>query len=221
MKNFKIKTKLFIGFGVVLAMFIALGTIAYLNVSKLSDCIKALSEDALPNTKLILQMRKDLISIEKNLAVALASNERSVIQTYIDSANSDRQRLVDSMNEFKTVSHVDSKLMNDFEKYINDAAPIRQQISSYILTFDQDNINKALSLFITTYMPTFEMASQILTQISNNEDINSSDQILSANNTIVSSELITLTMPIIAVILSMFIVVIITKSIAGPVIAAG
>ncbi len=202
-------------------MFVALGTISYVNVAKLSDCVKVLSEDALPNTKLIMQMRKDLLSIEKNLAVALASNERSVVQTYIDSANSDRQRLVDSINEFKTVSHADSKLMDDFEKYINDAAPIRKQIASYILTFDKDNIDRALSLFITTYIPTFENASQVLTQISNNEDISSSDQISSANNTIVSSELITLIMPIIAVILSMFIVVIITKSISGPVIAAG
>ncbi len=221
MKNFKIRTKLFVGFGVVLFLLIALACISYINVNNLGVAIETLSDQAMPNTKLVWQIRRNMVSIQKNIAITLATVDESIVTKAIADADADSKLLYEALSKFKESMKSHSSVLDNFEQILLRAKPIREEILALgRKNTEEDNI-AAMNKYLTDYLPVFEEASKVIIQISDAQDVAADLQTNEAKNTIYSAEIISISVTIAAVLLTIIMVFIITKLIAEPIKHAG
>ncbi len=217
MNNIKIKMKLVIGFSVMLCLLLALGTVSIISINKIDSVVLEYKDHELPSISLIWKMRRNMVSIQRNLLLALVAPDSNTIEKAINSALSDRQSLMAARDEFRNIID-DTTELDEFSKYLEDAAIYRKQIEELSRNNNEESNKEAYNIFIEKYSPAYENASKVLISLSDELDTVIATQGIKASSN-ARSALITILVSIFAsLIIAVIAIAVLNKAIANPMI---
>ncbi len=217
MKNLKIKTKLLVGFGIVLVMLILLGVMSFDSIGRINDVVNDFSTKTVPDIASVWQMRRAMQAIQKNLALATASTEYKDIEEAITECNLERSSLTEAVDAFKKNSQLDPSYMERFEAIIKEAADYRVQIYDLARENTTESSEHAFRVLHDQYSPTFDKAIDVLKEITDEQLVMNIQQDEDAKSAYTSAVISIITVFVISLIVVIVMVVVITKSIVGPV----
>ncbi len=218
MKNLKINGKLLVGFGVVIVMMVALGASAFIGLKGLDSVVNKYATKTLPNTKYVWQMRRNLVSVQRYIAQAIACTDYNKTQDLIEKAKKDRQALSDAIEAYRGNMRTDPAMLKAFEDYLSQGAPYRDQIYQ-ILAKEHSAENSALAydVFENQYSPILNNAVDAILKISDAIDGLADEQNKEAQAQMAFSIYLVLFSLIVALILAVIMGLLIKKSILTPV----
>ena len=100
MKNLKLNNKLLISFGIILLMMITSVGIAIFSLNKLGSAINTYAEKTLPNTVSVWEMRRNMVSAQRNILTAFMAEEQNVIDEHLGLADKDAEQIFASYDKF-------------------------------------------------------------------------------------------------------------------------
>ncbi len=167
MKNLKISAKLWLGFGVVLVMIILLGTLSLFSIGRINKVVTLYATKTLPNTGYIWEIRYEMVSIERYLTEAIATESRDVKLDMLKKADEEGALLLERIDRYKQNARTDPALIEEYVKRLESAAQYRQQITDILnLPESKENDALALEIFENQYVPAFDSATEALTKVS-------------------------------------------------------
>ncbi len=218
MKNLKISAKLLVSFGIILVMVVVLGVVSIINLGNINQIVNLYATKTVPNTEYIWSIRRNMISVERYLAEAIAASSRDTKLALLDKANSESQKLKDVIAKYNANARTDPALMKSYENKLNEAATYRQQIAE-ILNQPESNTNdeQALKVFEENYSVAFDNAANELINVSDIVKKLSEQQSQDANEAWNSALGIVSLSAALVILLSIVMIVLIRKSILTPV----
>ncbi len=217
MKNLKIKTKLSIGFGITLLVVIVLSLMSYLNATSLNTVITQFSTKTVPNNAYLWQTRRQMQAVQKELLLAISSNNSKVTVDAIERCNQERAALSEAIKNFKNNSRVDPSYMDRFEKVLTSVAKYREQIYELAKHNTDEGREKALDVFISFYKPEFDKAVEILDEVTIAQQKLTDNQNAIAKAAYQNTILTIVISLVIALIVIATLTTVITKAITNPI----
>ncbi len=218
MKNLKITAKLLVSFGIVIALVIALGVVALLNIGSINQIVNLYATKTLPNTNYLWEIRVDMTSVERYISEAIATPGREETLALLDTATKEGDKLKQSLDNFASNTRVDPAIVEDFRTKLAAAAGYRAQIVE-ILNQPQSDENdaKALQIFKDNYVPAFDIATESLQKSFDATDALANKQQEDAAATGNFAKTIVFFTLVLTVAVSVVMVILIRRSIATPV----
>ncbi len=217
MKNLKITAKLMVGFGAVLIMLVIIGMSSFLNNASLDRTVKDYSTRVVPNTERIWQVRRNLVAVQRDLLLALSSTDQAVVKGAVDSCMENRKLLGDTFAELKSISRIDQSLFKKFDDQLTALAPIREKIVELVLVNSDESNAEAYNLYITEYGPGFDVAAKTLVEITDAQHKINATRDTDAAKTYYNAKVLNFFVIITALIITLIMIWLITKSIVNPV----
>ena len=75
MKNLRINAKLMLSFGLVLLMLLISAGAAIFSMNKIGEQVDRYAERTVPNTSSVWHMRRDMVSVQRNLVMAMMEKD--------------------------------------------------------------------------------------------------------------------------------------------------
>ena len=89
MKNLKIRNKLFVVFGSLLALSLFISALSLSSIHRIQHETDILANTTLPNTSYIWEMRRNLVSTQRYCLMAFADQDPIQISKYLENAVQD------------------------------------------------------------------------------------------------------------------------------------
>lgn len=83
MKNLKVRTKLLLGFGIMFALLLVISTAGIIGTQRINHEADMLVEKTLVNTELVWGMRRNIISEQRYMLMALSEEVPTDIKAYL------------------------------------------------------------------------------------------------------------------------------------------
>jgi len=214
MKNLKLNAKLAISFGLVLLIMLVCAGVAIFSMNKLGDQINQYSGKIVPNTERVWQMRRNMVSAQRNMFTAIASNNPEQINNYVDKASEDAEGIFSALDAFSQNTRVEKETINALADSFNSILPIHQKISEQIQNGEAE---QAKILFETQYIPMFEKSNNMLLEISEKQTQLNAEQDKLAQSTLNNGRIILIATVIITVIVVLVVMSMLRKAILTPV----
>ncbi len=164
MKNLTIKAKMYIGFGIVFTILVALGVTAIINLSNLNAVVAEYKDNTVPNTDMIWHARRNLVSIQRYTLMALSSLDAKEVNDSINAASKDRDEFQQLLDKLK-LSLSDAKYkeqFNEIDTLMAKLSEIRKRIETLSLLLTEDANREAYDLFSEGYKPIFDQIAKLL-----------------------------------------------------------
>ncbi len=219
MKNLKIRSKLIVGFSIVLIFLLVLGAVSYSSLVKLSATINDYKDRRVPNISRIWQARRDLVSIQRYLLLAINSDDPKLIQSAIDSIATDEASFNKNVTDFKnltTITTIKPK-MDTVLKNMSDVAVYKKQILDLATKNTEESNAQAMDLFVNKYKPVFDETATSLIEAYNAVTDVITNLGVTANKTSEVAFITVIAVLVLSVILTIIVVFIISSSISAPI----
>ncbi|WP_206458191.1 methyl-accepting chemotaxis protein [Anaerovorax sp. IOR16] len=213
-KNLKMNAKLSIGFGIILIMLILSSGIAIIDMTIMGKQINEYSTRTVPNTEKVWQMRRDMVSVERNLLAALIEEKESNINKYLELAEKDAEMILSTIDSMKQNKKIDESALEEFSSCLDEISIIRKQISDDLKRGEDD---KAYNLYVSKYQPLFQQSAEILVEISENEMQLANEQSAKAHRALTSGMIILILIGILSLIITLVVLTIIKKATLMPI----
>lgn len=217
LKNYKISKKLWVGFGLVLGMLLLSVIISFVNLNTMGNQVNQYVEKTVPNNNYVWELRRNLVSIQRYLLIALTESEGSVIKENIDMAASEGSRVAELTAIYAENATVDESQMAELTKLIGDMAPCRKQIADLLLKGDEESNAQAYKMFIDTYKPLIDKAALIMEEIGADQNADAQKQSDTAENAALIAYITLVIVTLLSLAISIYIISIIRKAIVTPV----
>ena len=214
MKNLRLKTKLIISFGLVLLMLFVSSAIAIVSMNKLGDQINQYTDQTVPNTEYIWNMRRNIVSAQRNLLAAIASNNQEQISNYLDKSQKDAEDFYSIMNLFIQNTSTDKENLTMLSSCLDAIKPIKEEIVALLQRGEKES---ALSLYESQYVPTFDKCSDILLGIAEQQKQRANEQSTIAHSALNNGRIILIATVIIAIIIVLLVMSMLRKALLTPV----
>lgn len=166
-EKMNIKKRLTFSFSLIVGLMILLGIISIVSIGAIGNQVKQYSEYTMPNADRVWQMRRDTVSMQRNLLMAIHSNSVEESNKYMDLFTQDRADLTKALDEYKlTVKGEDTKLLEAYDKALDETVAIREEIISYMDKHTEEGKEKAMDVFMNKYVPMHDDATFLLSKIS-------------------------------------------------------
>jgi len=215
MKNLKVSAKLLLSFGAVLAMLIISSVVSMINMSRIEAQVYQYADVTLPNTSDIWQIRRDIVSIERDILAAITEKDQSKVNDYLDAADKDSESLLSALDSFSGNTLTDSASLQELKDSLEATKSIRTEINTLIKNGDKDG---AYAVYNSKYSPSFENTAKILLGIYQQENDRAAGQGDIAKATLTQSRVILGAVIFLAVLFTLFMFVLLRKAILTPVI---
>ncbi len=217
MRNLKVTAKLLVGFGSVLATIIILGIVAFMNITSMDSVVTSFANRTVPNNASLWNINRSMQAVQKNLLLAIASNDTQSVNDALKLCDLERTTLTNAIEAFKGNTRVDPSYMERFEKELATAADHRENIYKLVQLHTDAGDSQALSEFMESYKPSFEKAVAILNETIEAQQKNTDKQNLTAKTTFNTAVFTIITALSVAIILVIVMVVLISRSIMIPI----
>ncbi len=217
MKNLKIQSKLFVGFGIVLMLIIVLGIAAFFSNKSLNKTISDFTTIEMPSTKDILMMRRHILSIQRYVLGAMLQTDPKLVEEAATGSDTDAQKLLDTFAEYKKIAEIDKTLISNLEAKLNEAAPYRRQIVDLASINTEETNAQALVLYNTEYFPRLNDCITLLLQMADAQDAIAAEKERQASSTSASAMVIIFIVLAASILISIIITFVITRAITRPV----
>lgn len=217
MKNLKIGKKLILGFGIVLVLLLVAAAVALFNLNTMETHITSYSDRIVPNNNMVWQMRRDMLSVQRYLLMALAEPDLDIIQEHLGEAQIDAQDVSTVLATFSKNTQADKSKLKELESNISKMGPFRQEIATLLAVGTEEKNQEAYDIFINSYKPILDANVVILTELGDFQSDLSTQQALEAENAFKTAIMLLVIVIALAIFITIVVTVLITRSIVVPV----
>jgi len=214
MKNLKLSGKLAVSFGLVLLIMLASSCGAIISMNKLGSQLNQYSDKSIPNIVRVWEMRRNMVSAQRNLLAAIVERDQEQTNLFLDQATKDAETIFSTFDVFSKGTRLDKTILDNLYSNLSAVLPIHQEI---VALLQKDATEQASIIYKTQYMPAFEASNKILLDIADQQnqiiqrDSDSSHAVVTAGKiTLIATAVVSL----VVVLIVMFVL---RKSILTPV----
>lgn len=219
MKNLTISKKLILGFGIILVMLLITVAMSIYSISGINGQIESYADYTLPNSISVWIIRRDTVSIQRNMAIGMGETDTGKRTAYFDLAQSDSVDLLDTLEKYannQRDTSRDAKIQELRDLYAS-AGSVRREIVELVKDLNEENYLLANKLFESSYIPTMDKAADILVAFTKTSDERAEQQEADARASVSLAWIILIICSIISILLSVALILLIRKSILRPV----
>lgn len=165
-KNLKVKKKLNNSFLVVIVAMIISVVVSVCSLITIDLRIKDFYENAYANTKLQLEVRKDVQVVAKYVLMAITTSNVDSKELYIDEVETYAANIVKNVDALKD-NYDNNELLEQLDEAIDDLRTQRIKTIEYV---EAGNDVTAQKIFNTTYTDAMEYVQDILIEVGNDSD---------------------------------------------------
>lgn len=164
MKNLSISKKLIVGFGAILAMLLITIGVAVYSINGINGQVQSYAKYTLPNSTSIWMIRRNTVSVQRNLASALAETDTQKIPKWIDAAKQDSTELLNELEKYAGNQRDTSRDAHiaELRELFNEAAKVRQEVAELMQNPTEVNMGLAREKYAYNYLPYMDQAAEIL-----------------------------------------------------------
>ena len=217
MKNLKIGMKLVVGFGLVLFMMFVLITSSVTSLLTTNDQVLKYADQTLPATNDVWQLRRDLVSIQRYMLMALAEEDSGKISGYMSTIDNESARLMTSLDSAHKNPDVDSAKLDSIKSMFSELAPVRGQIQTLLMKSNAEDNAKAYQIFEASYKPGVDKVAEITETLGSELNVKTGQQKVTAKQAFSTALIFILGISVVSVILTVSTIILISKAINRPV----
>lgn len=203
-------------FGVIIALMAVLVGIAFTGMYTINRQNITFQEKVLPNTEDIWSIRRDMISAQRQVLLAIISDDQQEINSVLDTAEKDSQNIGKTFAEYKKNFRVDPQKVANFEAASAPVETSRQKISELLRQNTPEADVEAIKVFTNEYQPMLEDAAQILVDIGQDQDVLTKQQTERANSMFLICTSVLVVLFLLAIVISFLILSRIVKNVNIP-----
>lgn len=217
MKNWKIRKKLLLGFGTVLFLLLIAALVSFLNMRTMETQISNYTVYTVPNNNMVWQMRRDMISVQRYLLMALTEESSTQGKEYLATAKTEAQRVRTTLTEYLKTTRADKAKVEQLQNNVEKMGPYREQIASLLSMDTELDDSNAYGIFINEYKPILDESADILLGLGEFQNERADQQATDARDAFASAILLLILVIVIAMLITVVITVLLTRSILIPV----
>ncbi len=224
MKNLSISNKLIVGFGIVLALLLLSIVLSVYSIDSVGKDVDSYVKYTVPNADHIRIMQLDLQGIPAKIGEAILVNNVQLAKEPLDNAVAYGKEILAELDEYQKnqVNDTKNEGIEGVRTIITNAASVRGEITDLLLNsasynMDSTNLDTAQRLFIDEYNPKIKEALDILSELAAMEGEAAKEQSVQANATANQAWVMLIACAAVSLLLTVFIVMIIRRSIMNPV----
>lgn len=181
MKNLKVKRKLILAFGIIIAFTIVISILSVSTLTQIRSETNTLIGKTLTNTEYILSLRRNLESEFKYHLLALIETNPIKLNEYADLAVSEYQKNKNIWVLYKKNSRIDKSKMDAMEAVAIPQREIRDNFVKAVRLGTKESKDEAYKIFLNEFYPSLDKQSEVLADIGNMQDKLAYDQVNKAN----------------------------------------
>ncbi|MEG0942472.1 MAG: methyl-accepting chemotaxis protein [Angelakisella sp.] len=216
-KNMKVSMKLVCGFGMVLILMCVITIASIINMNRIGEQITAYSKRTVPNITAVWQIRRNLISAQRYMLLALAEDNSNLIKQHIATADGDATQILEILPEYKKTARAEPELITQLENAISSAGGYRSEMSQLLLKGDEASNNRALQIFNNNYKPYADEAAEVAEQIYQGQLQRANDQAIAGEQIRVQSMIALLSVFGVALLMTIVVIQLIRRALLIPI----
>ncbi len=167
LRNWKISSKLALGFGLVVLIFLGSLILALTNLSATNQTLKQIEASVLHNTGTIADIRLNMLTMQRTLYRAVTSPQKENVGSLIEQSMMDMDMADEAIASLKKDYKGSTKEFAAIDELRAQSSAYHMDIVSMIESNETMDHNKALDLLQNTYGPLFDQISDHLLTVSN------------------------------------------------------
>lgn len=219
MKRLSISGKLIVGFGGILVLMVISSVLSLYGIGSIGEQVTLYSRYTVPNTASVWNMRRDMVSIERDVLQAFNSGDGQERQKSLDQAQTDGQSLQKLLDDYagnQRDSRRDGEI-KEVRDLLEQEKSIREEISALLGTYSESDIQKADDLYSNQYVPIFDKVAEVLIGFSDGAAERAVQQNAEAASAANTARITLVAVALLSVVLAAVIINAIRKSILTPV----
>ena len=217
MKNLKIALKLLLGFAIVLVMLLIAALVSFFNMNTMEDQILNYSVYTVPNNNMVWQMRRDMVSVQRNLLIALTESDTQEISDTLKSVETEAAQIRATLKEYMNTTRADQTKLERLRSNVDTMEQYQTQVVELIRKNTALDNERAFDMFRNQYKPIVDDNAVILEEIGQFQNQRGDEQALEAENAFARANLLLVLVILVAVAVTVTVTILITRSIVGPV----
>lgn len=183
MKDFKVKNKLLLGFGIIISFTFIITLISVLGMMRLKDQTDILTKKTIVNIEYVWEMRRNLVSESKNTAMALLDNTQQNIDEYLKEAQEDVNNNIHILEQYKSnaEAEVDLSKIEVVENIMEQEKAIRTKLYQVMQSKEPDALERGYYIFEQELQPLLDEQGVKLREIKEEQIQLSNEQIGTVN----------------------------------------
>lgn len=186
MKELPIDKKLTVGFGTILGMLLIIIVVALLCIAGINNQIRSYAKYTLPNSTSIWTIRRNDVSIQRDIARALNETDAQKVAELFETAQKDCDTRMSELDKYannQRDSSRDEKIAK-LRTLWEEARDIRLNMAEIMENPTESNINQAKEMFDNDYLPVVDEATEILIGFTETADARAVNQEKTATNSV-------------------------------------
>lgn len=183
MKDFKVKNKLLLGFGIIISFTFIITLISVLGMMRLKDQTDILTKKTIVNIEYVWEMRRNLVSESENTAMALLDNTQQNIDEYLKEAQEDVNNNIHILEQYKSnaEAEVDLSKIEVVENIMEQEKAIRTKLYQVMQSKEPDALERGYYIFEQELQPLLDEQGVKLREIKEEQIQLSNEQIGTVN----------------------------------------
>ncbi|NLT57596.1 MAG: hypothetical protein GXX99_01370 [Clostridiales bacterium] len=164
MKNLSISKKLIVGFGAILIMILFIIGMSVYSIGGINEQIQSYAKYTLPNSTSIWVIRRDTVSIQRDMASAMAETDPGQIEKWLNLAHEDSASLLGELDNYEGNQRDDSRStqLAELRELFARSKNARLEITELMKDPTEDHLRQAKERFERDYVPVMDQAVDIL-----------------------------------------------------------
>lgn len=217
MKNLKIGMKLIVGFGMVLLMMSILIASSLTSLLSINDQVLQYADRTIPANNSIWQMRRNLVSIQRYMLMALAESDPNKISELLNTVSGEGKILTATLDEAAKNPSVDATKLADIKQRMSILSKSRAEISELLLLGTGAANLQAYKLFNLDYKPGVDEIAAITEEMGATQNNLATQQRMAAVQSFTTALLFIVATSIAAVLITIIVITLISRAITRPV----
>ncbi|CAB1252969.1 Methyl-accepting chemotaxis protein [Ruminococcaceae bacterium BL-6] len=217
--NLSIRSKLAVGFGVILICLFVSVAISMASILNIGRQVDLYGKYTLPNATYTLELRRNMLSVQANLLQAMIDDDQGQVGRYLDKAQEDAAEAQKALTAFTGNQRSDAqkKEIASITSALEKATSAQQQISDLLSSGAADNRNKAYRLYTDEYVPNFNTIAETGAALNKIGDQRAAAQKTEAQNAKALAWILAISSTAVSLVLTVVIISAIGKSILNPI----
>ena len=216
MKNLRVKSKLLLGFGVLIVLMLGVSLLAILGVNALHQENNTLINKTLANKDYLWEMRRNLMSEQRYELMAFAVEDPQAIKGYLDKAQEEVEKNSALLDQYKLNYRVDPGKINELDSCFKEEAKPREKTANLLKQGTEESIAEAFRIFEKELRPLLDKQADILADIGGDQDDLAHKQAEIGKKTYWGTLIITVCLLALALVISFIVISKIVKAIIPP-----
>ena len=217
MKNLRIRSKLLISFGLVLAMLAIGAIVSFFNMGNIYTQVNNYASKTVPNLNHMWQIRRDMVSIERYVCQAIANNDAQSIATSFEKADTNDAQIFTELDAYRKNTRQDPAAIDQLETSLKGLSEIRKKIQTVQSSNSETSDEQALRIYIDEYEPLYTNAANQIMVLFNGTTSNAEKQAITSKQVKLQSDVILLATALLSLVVGIFLALYITAVITKPI----